>query len=106
MRVTSKKKNKMKINTKKSVLLSEDFEILTLYTTLAKKGGGGISNYFLCCDNFSKVKSVILYFVRLSLAATIMQKHKFSSTLIRFKLYSESVSLKHPIQNKNIEFLS
>jgi len=92
------KKNKMKVETKKSVLLSEDYQIIVLFSNIAK----GILNYFSCCDNFSKVKSIISYFVRLSLAATIMQKHKMSSTHKVFKKYGENLSIEHPYKKNQI----
>ena len=55
------RKNKMKVESKKSMLLNDDHEILTLFSSITKN----IFNYFSCCDNFSKVKFIILYFVRL-----------------------------------------
>ena len=92
------KKNKMKVETKKSVLLNEDYRIILLFSSIAK----GILNYFSCCDNFSKVKSIISYFVRLSLAATLMQKHKMSSTHKVFKKYGEDISVAHPYKKNQI----
>lgn len=92
------KKNKMKVETKKSVLLSEDYQIIALFSSIAR----GVFNYFSCCDNFSKVKSIISYFVRLSLAATLMQKHKMSSTHKVFKKYGEDISVEHPYKKNQI----
>jgi Type II intron maturase len=85
-------KNRMKVNTKKSLVLYEDYKIIQLFSNVATS----ILNYFSCCDNFSKVKSIVYYFVRLSLATTIMQKHKMSSTYQVFKEYGENIQVKHP----------
>ena len=82
----------MKVNTRKSLVLYEDYKIIQLFSNVA----ASILNYFSCCDNFSKVKSIVYYFVRLSLATTIMQKHKMSSTYQVFKEYGENVQVKHP----------
>jgi len=68
LRADKIKKKKMKIKIKKLVLLSEDFKIIFFYTSLKKD----ILNYFSCCDNFSVVKFVILYFVRLPLPVLII----------------------------------
>jgi hypothetical protein len=96
-------KNKMKVETKKSMLLSKDYQIIVLFSNIAKS----ILNYFSCCDNFSKVKSIISYFVRLSLAATIMQKHKMSSTRKVFKKYGEDINVEHPYKkNQIISFIT
>ena len=91
-------KNRMKVNTKKSLVLYEDYRIIQLFSNMA----ASILNYFSCCDNFSKVKSIVYYFVRLSLATTIMQKHKMSSTYQVFKEYGENVRIKHPWEKKYI----
>jgi Type II intron maturase len=91
-------KNRMKVNTKKSLILYEDYKIIQLFSNAA----ASILNYFSCCDNFSKVKSIVYYFVRLSLATTIMQKHKMSSTYQVFKEYGENVRIKHPWEKKYI----
>jgi hypothetical protein len=85
-------KNRMKVNTKKSSVLYEDYKIIQLFSNVA----ASILNYFSCCDNFSKVKSIVYYFIRLSLATTIMQKHKMSSTYKVFKEYGENIRIKHP----------
>jgi hypothetical protein len=85
-------KNNMKVNTKKSLVLYEDYKIIQLFSNIA----ASILNYFSCNDNFSKVKSIVYYFVRLSLAATIMQKHKMSSTYQVFKEYGENIQVRHP----------
>lgn len=85
-------KSRMKVNTKKSLVLFEDYKIIQLFSNVAVS----ILNYFSCCDNFSKVKSIVYYFIRLSLATTIMQKHKMSSTYQVFKEYGENVQIKHP----------
>lgn len=66
----------MKIETKTSVLLSKNLQMIVRYSSKTKN----ILIYFSCYDNFFKVKFVVLYFVRLSLATTIMQKHEFSNT--------------------------
>lgn len=96
-------KNHMKVSTKKSLVLYEDYKIIQLFSNAA----ASTLNYFSCCDNFSKVKSIVYYFVRLSLATTIMQKHKMSSTYQIFKEYGENVRIKHPWEKKHtINFLT
>lgn len=91
-------KNRMKVDTKKSLVLYEDYKIIQLFSNAA----ASMLNYFSCCDNFSKVKSIVYYFVRLSLATTIMQKHKMSSTYQVFKEYGENVRIKHPWEKKYV----
>ena len=92
----------MKIETKKSVLLNADWQIIVLFSSIAKS----ILIYFSCCDNFSKLKSIISYFIRLSLAATLMQKHKMSSTHKVFKKYGEDINVEHPYKkNKIVTFI-
>ena len=96
-------KTRMKVNTKKSLVLCEDYKIIQLFSNAAVS----ILNYFSCCDNFSKVKSIVYYFIRLSLATTIMQKHKMSSTYQVFKEYGENLRVKHPWEKRNmINFLT
>lgn len=96
-------KNRMKVNTKKSLMLYEDYKIIQLFSNVATS----ILNYFSCCDNFSKVKSIVYHFVRLSLATTIMQKHKISSTYQVFKEYGENIRIKHPWEKRHtINFLT
>lgn len=96
-------KNRMKVETKKSVLHFDDHEIIALFSSIAR----GILNYYSCCDNFSRVKSIVLYFVRLSLASTIMQKHNMSSTHKVFKTYGEDISVDHPFKkHSSVNFIS
>ena len=83
---------KMKVDTKKSILLLDDYKIITFFSSLAKN----ILNYFACCDNFIKVKSIIQYYIRFSLASMIKQKHKISSLNKVFKNYSENINTVHP----------
>jgi Type II intron maturase len=85
-------KNSVKVNTKKSLILYEDYKIIRLFSNVAVS----ILNYFSCCDNFSKIKSIVYCFIRLSLAATLMQKHRMSSTYQVFKEYGENLRVKHP----------
>jgi hypothetical protein len=96
-------KKNMKIETKKSLLLYEDYKIIRLFSDIATS----ILNYFSCCDNFSRVKSIVYYFVRLSLATTLMQKHKMSSTYQVFKEHGENLRVNHPNKrNRTVNFLT
>jgi hypothetical protein len=96
-------KNKMKVETPKLLLLYEDYEIIALFSSIAKN----ILNYFSCCDNFSKVKSIVSYFVRLSLAATLMQKHRMPSIHNVLKKYGENISVEDPCKkNQTVNFFT
>lgn len=82
-------KTKMKVNTKKSLLLLDNYKIITFFSSLAKN----ILNYFACCDNFLKVKCIVQYYIRLSLASTLKQKYKIPSLYRTFKNYGENINI-------------
>ena len=93
---------KMKVDTKKSILVLDDYKIITFFSSLAKN----ILNYFACCDNFIKVKFIIQYYIRLSLASTLKQKYKISSLDKIFKNYGENINILHPYKkNYKISFI-
>lgn len=93
----------MKVETKKTVLSFADHRIIGIFSSIARS----ILTCYSCCDNFSKVKSIVSYFVRLSLAATLMQKHKMSSTHKVFKTYGEDISVDHPYkEHTTVSFIS
>lgn len=93
----------MKANSKKSVLLFEDHKIVELFTTIAKN----ILEYFSCCDNFTRVKFAIFYFIKFSLASTLKHKHKLASIKEVFKFYGKNISVIHPKKtNTNVSYLT
>ena len=94
---------KLKIDTKKSLLLLIDFKIIIFFSSLAKN----ILYYFVCCDNFFKIKSIIEYYIKFSLASTLKQKHKISSINKVFKIYGKNISVIHPYKkNYRISFIT
>lgn len=96
-------KKKMKVDTKKSLLLYEDYKIIRLFSDIATS----ILNYFSCCDNFFKIKPIIYFFIRFSLATTIMQKHSMPSAYQVFKEYGENLRVIHPRdKSRRISFLT
>lgn len=95
--------NYMKANSKKSMLLFEDYKIIELFTTIAQN----ILEYFSCCDNFTKVKFAIFYFIKFSLASTLKHKHKLCSIQKVFEIYGKNISVIHPTKiNTNVGYLT
>lgn len=96
-------KNKMKITSKKSAILLEIHEIILLFSNIAKV----VLNYFSCCDNFVKVKSIVSYYIRLSLANTLKHKLKISSTDKIFKKFGQNLVIKNSQKkNSTIHFMA
>lgn len=88
--------NKMKVDSYKSVLLWDDYKIIVFFSNLAKN----VLYHFLHCDNISKVKSIVYYYIKLSLVMTLKQKHTISSINNVFKIYGTNIGFINPCEKK------
>jgi hypothetical protein len=60
------------------ILNQEDHRIVAWYRSI----GTGILNYYLFCDNLTKVRSIVNYHLRWSAIYTLAKKHKSSSAQV------------------------
>ena len=72
---------------KNELLPAQDVDIIRYYTSLAH----GLLAYYRCADNLNKIKDLIMYQIRFSLAATLRVKHKMNQNEFR-KKYGEPIN--------------
>lgn len=73
-----------------SVLSQKDHHIVAWYRNISM----GLLNYYACCDNLLKVKSIVNYQLRWSAIHTLSKKHKSSSHQIIQK-YGKNLVITH-----------
>lgn len=73
-----------------SVLSQKDHRIVAWYRNISM----GLLNYYACCDNLLKVKSIVNYQLRWSAIHTLSKKHKSSSHQIIQK-YGKNLVVTH-----------
>ena len=79
---------------------AEDADIVRYYSSIAH----GMLSFYRCADNLGKVKSIIANQIRLSLAATLRQKHKMSVLECQLK-YGNPITCED-YQKKKVSFLT
>ena len=72
---------------KANILNAEDADIIRHYASLAQ----GLLSYYRCVDNLKQIKSLVMYQIRFSLAATLRSKHKMDKTTL-LKKFGEVMS--------------
>jgi hypothetical protein len=76
-----------------SIVKESDHTIISWYVSLAH----GLLTYYLCADNFYKIKSVVNYQVRWSMYHTLAKKHKRSLREL-FSTYGQEFEKKDDLQ--------
>ena len=79
---------------------AEDADIVRYYSSIAH----GMLSFYRCADNLGNVKSIIANQIRLSLAATLRQKHKMSVLECQLK-YGDPITCVD-YQEKKVSFLT
>lgn len=79
---------------------AEDGDIVRYYSSIAH----GMLSFYRCADNLGNVKSIIANQIRLSLAATLRQKHKMSVLECQLK-YGNPITCED-YQKKKVSFLT
>ena len=79
--------NKGRPIAKKQLIIAEDADIIRYYSSLAH----GLLSYYRCSDNLNKIKDLVMYEIRFSLAATLTSKHKMNKAKFMIK-YGEPIT--------------
>lgn len=85
---------------KKELLPAQDADIIKYYKSLAH----GLLSYYRCADNLGKIKDLIMYQLRFSLAATLRTKHKMGQREF-MERYGEPIT-STDYQGKKVTFLN
>jgi len=82
------------------ITAAEDADIIRYYSNVAH----GLLSYYRCADNLNSIKSIVMNQLRLSLAATLRQKHRLSVLECQIR-YGNPISCEDYRKNK-VSFLS
>jgi hypothetical protein len=80
---------------KLNIITVSDYNIITYFNSVARS----LLSYFRCADDFSRIKSIVNWFIRYSAVATIKHKHKLASRKTVFDKYGINLTFTNPKGN-------
>jgi len=80
---------KMKAISKNNLILAEPFVIVSYFTSVAYR----LLSFYSCCNNFNKIKDLVDFQIRYSVARTLANKMKYNSVKKAFTILGKDLSI-------------